>query len=333
MYSEQDWQYIQEFSEDAKDYLQNIEIELLDLKDNNDQELLNNLLRSVCSLTTSAEMLGLKSFYSLSYRWQKCLELIRDKQITINHKIETLGLKLVDKLFSLIELLEYPNLSQEQQDINKSKQICSEIEGYLKAYLSCRKSSFVSFSELDNFIDLNFALSNDLKVPDNQSKLAKINKENTHTLIREFILQHFAKKLLPHLIHNAISHGIETSEMRLKIGKLPQGVITIYPEIVQEQTIINFQDDGAGINPELIKEKAITKNLITPKEAQNLSLTDTYNLLFIAGFSTKQQENLIAGRGVGMDIIKTELTKVGADTIIDSTIGKGTTFKLIYPYS
>ena len=154
--------------------------------------------------------------------------------------------------------------------------------------------------------------------------------EGQDTLIDKMILEHLTNPLT-HMLNNAIAHGIETPEERQAKGKLPAGVITVCALYQGNQTVISVSDDGAGIDPERVKEKAIAKGLIDVRKAQTMSSLDVYELLFEPGFSTKDQADDLAGRGVGMDVVRTEISEIRGTVSIDSSIGKGTSLTIRLP--
>ncbi|MCC0175762.1 hybrid sensor histidine kinase/response regulator [Waterburya agarophytonicola K14] len=163
-----------------------------------------------------------------------------------------------------------------------------------------------------------------------QKKQTKLHVEGKDVLIDKMIVEHIYNPMT-HLVNNAISHGIETPEKRLEVGKPEAGNITIRAFLQGNQTVITVTDDGAGIDPEIVKKKAIEKNLITWANAQNLSNQQVYELLFHPGFSTKDQADDFAGRGVGMDVVNTDLKKIRGSVSTESEIGKGTTFTIRLP--
>ncbi|MCX7593572.1 MAG: Hpt domain-containing protein, partial [Fischerella sp.] len=150
------------------------------------------------------------------------------------------------------------------------------------------------------------------------------------TLIDKMILEHL-KTPLTHLLNNAIAHGIETPEERQAKGKPPAGTITVCAFHQGNQTVISVSDDGAGINSDGVKAKAIKMGLITPAEAKTMSRIDVYDLLFQPGFSTKDQADDLAGRGVGLDVVRTKISEVRGTISIDSVLGTGTTFTIRLP--
>ncbi|MDZ7959021.1 MAG: response regulator, partial [Aulosira sp. DedQUE10] len=154
--------------------------------------------------------------------------------------------------------------------------------------------------------------------------------EGGDTLIDKMILDHLTDPLT-HMLNNAIAHGIETPEVRQASLKNPVGEITIRAFHQGNQTVISVGDDGAGIDPERIKAKALKLGMLTAEEAKTITRLEVYNLLFHSGFSIKDQADEISGRGVGMDIVRSEISEVRGTVNTDSAIGKGTTFTIRLP--
>lgn len=161
-------------------------------------------------------------------------------------------------------------------------------------------------------------------------KEVNLQVEGKETLIDKMIQDKLSDPM-KHLINNAITHGVETPQQRLAAGKSRKGQITIRAFHQGNQTVISVADNGAGINPEKVKKKAIEKGVITQKQAQGMTNVDVYDLLFHPGFSTKDQADNFSGRGVGLDVVKTNLTEIRGTITIDSTIGKGTIFTIRLP--
>ncbi|MEL6262152.1 MAG: response regulator [Cyanobacteria bacterium J06626_6] len=161
-------------------------------------------------------------------------------------------------------------------------------------------------------------------------KEARLVVEGKDTLIDKMIVEHLYDPLT-HLVNNAITHGIETPEERKAAGKPTEGVITVQAFYQGNQTVIYVADDGGGINPDFVKRKAIEKKLITQAEADALSDIEAYELIFHAGFSTRDEADDFAGRGVGMDVVRTSLAEIRGAITIDSELGKGTGFTIRLP--
>ncbi|GAP96783.1 hybrid sensor histidine kinase/response regulator [Leptolyngbya sp. NIES-2104] len=161
-------------------------------------------------------------------------------------------------------------------------------------------------------------------------KQAELVIEGRDTLIDKMILEHLYDPMT-HLVNNAITHGIEDPEIRRAAGKSPTGRITIRAFYQGNQTVISVSDDGAGVDVERVRSKAIEKGLITSAEARNASRLDIYDLLFHPGFSTKDQADDFSGRGVGMDVVRTSLSEIRGTISTDSSQNKGTTFTIRLP--
>ncbi len=129
---------------------------------------------------------------------------------------------------------------------------------------------------------------------------------------------------LVHLIRNSIDHGIEKPEDRVQAGKYPVGTIKLSADHEGNNISIVIEDDGKGIDPEVIKEKAISKGLISIDKARELTKQEIFNLIFLPGFSTAEVVTNISGRGVGMDVVRTNVTKLRGFINIESEKGIGT---------
>lgn len=134
-----------------------------------------------------------------------------------------------------------------------------------------------------------------------------------------------------HLINNAIDHGIELPEERLKAGKIENGVILISGKRENNSYIISFEDDGKGVDLTAVKEKIKSMYSVKDEEIQKLSLDQLYAYVFRPGFTTRSTVTLLSGRGVGMDFVSHTLSKLGGDVKIKSEEGKGTMVTLIIP--
>ena len=135
--------------------------------------------------------------------------------------------------------------------------------------------------------------------------------------------------ILIHIVRNSVAHGIETSNNREELGKPPIG--SIYFDFTNDNNIfkVSIEDDGAGIDKDIIFETALRKGLVTEADKNRLSDKDKINLIFLPNFSTAESVNEVAGRGVGMDVVKEKLAKIGGEISVDTTIGKGSKFTII----
>ncbi|MEG4057893.1 response regulator [Microcoleus sp. Pol7_B2] len=161
-------------------------------------------------------------------------------------------------------------------------------------------------------------------------KQAQLQVEGKDILIDKMIVDQLYDPMT-HLVNNAITHGIEPPEVRLAAGKPAVGRITIRAFHQGNQTVVSVSDDGAGIDPQRVKAKAIKQGMLTAAQAQRMSRSEVYDLLFMPGFSTQEQATEYAGRGVGMNVVQTSLQEIRGTVSIDSTIGKGTVFTIRLP--
>jgi two-component system chemotaxis sensor kinase CheA len=136
---------------------------------------------------------------------------------------------------------------------------------------------------------------------------------------------------LVHIIRNAIDHGIESAEDRIKAGKPAKGKIVLSAYHEGNYIIIETSDDGKGMDADMLKSKALEKGLITETEARQMSKEEAFGLIFKPGFSTAQQVSNISGRGVGMDVVKTNIEKLNGIIEIKSELGKGSKIVLKIP--
>lgn len=134
---------------------------------------------------------------------------------------------------------------------------------------------------------------------------------------------------LVHIIRNAVDHGIETKSERESVNKPKKGKVTLGAYHEGNNLVIEVKDDGKGIDPSSLKEKAIEKGVIRANE--NLNPTEILQLIFHPGFSTKEEVTEVSGRGVGMDVVKTNIESLGGEILLSSVKGVGSTFKIILP--
>ncbi len=136
---------------------------------------------------------------------------------------------------------------------------------------------------------------------------------------------------LVHLVRNAVDHGVESAEQRSAAGKPVKSTVYLGARQEGDHILISISDDGKGMRPEVIRSKAIEKGLITLEAASALDESASLNLIFLPGFSTKDEISSVSGRGVGMDVVKTNISKLNGTITIDSEPGKGSTFTISLP--
>jgi two-component system chemotaxis sensor kinase CheA len=136
---------------------------------------------------------------------------------------------------------------------------------------------------------------------------------------------------LVHLVRNSLDHGLEQPEVRKAAGKDPKGTIRLEAREEGDQIVIRITDDGAGINPDRIARKAIEKGLVTAERVSTLSKREILDFIFLPGFSTKEVASNVSGRGVGMDVVRTNVKNMNGSVELDSSLGKGTAVTLRLP--
>ncbi|WP_114239956.1 chemotaxis protein CheA [Dyella sp. C9] len=134
-----------------------------------------------------------------------------------------------------------------------------------------------------------------------------------------------------HLIRNALDHGLEMPEDRERAGKPRKGTVTLGASQRGERIVITVSDDGRGMNPDVLRRKAVEKGVIDEAQAARLSENECYELIFRPGFSTAATVSDISGRGVGMDVVKTRVAELGGTLQVRSQLGRGSTLELAVP--
>jgi two-component system chemotaxis sensor kinase CheA len=138
---------------------------------------------------------------------------------------------------------------------------------------------------------------------------------------------------LVHMLRNSVDHGIESEETRRTLGKPPVGTIRIRVRADGDMLLLDIEDDGRGIDPDKLRNAAVSKGLLTSAQAASLSEREAIELLFRNGFSTREQVSEISGRGVGMDVVKRKAEALNGSVTVSSRLGLGTTFSLRLPQS
>jgi len=161
-------------------------------------------------------------------------------------------------------------------------------------------------------------------------KRIELEMEGADTELDKTIIEAI-KDPLTHIVRNSCDHGIETPEQRLAAGKPAHGVLSLRAFHEGGQVNIEIADDGAGIDPEKIKQKAVDKGTLTVEQAARMSDREALNLVFAAGFSTAQQVTNVSGRGVGMDVVRTNIERIGGSLELQSEPGQGAVIRIKIP--
>ena len=169
-------------------------------------------------------------------------------------------------------------------------------------------------------------------VASTEEKEVELTLSGQDVKIDRNILQIITDALL-HLVRNAVSHGLETTDQRLKAGKPAVGQLTLSALTERDDVLIQVRDDGRGIDTEAVRRKAVERGLATASAAAALDERAVWSYLFEPGFSMAQKVTDISGRGVGLDVVKLALDSLGGQLRVDSEMGVGTTFTLVLPTS
>ena len=161
-------------------------------------------------------------------------------------------------------------------------------------------------------------------------KQVRIDLEGQETELDKTIIEAI-RDPLTHMIRNAVDHGIEPPDERLAKGKPAEGRLSLHAFHEGGKVLIEIVDDGRGVDPRRVREKAIQNKLITPEQADRLGDRELINLIFLPGFSTADKVTHFSGRGVGMDVVRTNVEKIGGTVDIESRPERGATVKMKIP--
>ncbi len=221
-----------------------------------------------------------------------------------------------NELNALSALSQNPALVAATQRLNH---ITSELqEGLMKTRMQPISSVWGKFPRVVR--DLSQALGKNIR----------LEMEGQETELDKSLLEAI-KDPLTHMVRNSVDHGIEMPEKRLAGGKPSEGKLSLRAFHEGGQVIIEIIDDGGGISAEKIKSKALEKGLISADQAHNMSEKEALDLIFLPGFSTAEKVTNVSGRGVGMDVVRTNIEKISGSVEIQSKMGQGSTFKIKIP--
>lgn len=139
------------------------------------------------------------------------------------------------------------------------------------------------------------------------------------------------KDPLLHLVRNSVDHALEAPDERVAVGKRREAEIEIAAERRGAFVVVSIRDDGRGIDPSFLRQRAVSRGWLKAEDAEALSDRQVLDLLFRSGFSTRDEVSLVSGRGIGLDVVRTSVESLGGSVLIDSVPGQGTTFQLILP--
>jgi two-component system chemotaxis sensor kinase CheA len=237
---------------------------------------------------------------------------------------------LLDRLMNLVgelvlarnQVLQYTATVEDSQFVATSQRlnlITTELqEGVMKTRMQPIGNIWAKFPRVVR--DLSVACG----------KQVSIEMEGKETELDKTIIEAI-KDPLTHIVRNSVDHGIEPPQVRLAAGKPAEGRLSLRAFHEGGQVNIEIADDGGGISAERVKQKALDRGLITAEQAARMSERELQNLVFLPGFSTAEKVSNISGRGVGMDVVRTNIEKIGGQVDIQSTAGQGTTLRIKIP--
>jgi two-component system chemotaxis sensor kinase CheA len=161
-------------------------------------------------------------------------------------------------------------------------------------------------------------------------KQVRLEMDGRETELDKSILETI-RDPLTHLVRNAVDHGIEPPDKRLAADKPAEGRLSLHAFHEGGKVIIEIIDDGAGIDPQRVRDKAVRSKVVSAEDAARMSERELLNLVFLPGFSTADKVTQFSGRGVGMDVVRTNIEKVGGTVDVESRLGQGTTVKMKIP--
>lgn len=164
----------------------------------------------------------------------------------------------------------------------------------------------------------------------NCGKQVRVEMEGAETELDKTLIEAI-KDPLTHLVRNSVDHGIESPEVRKAAGKDPEGLLALRAFHEGGQVNIEISDDGAGLDHNRIRDKAVQKGLISADQASRLNDREIVNLVFLPGFSTAEKITNVSGRGVGMDVVKTHIEKIGGTVELQSKLGQGVMVRMKIP--
>ncbi len=163
-------------------------------------------------------------------------------------------------------------------------------------------------------------------------KEVDLDVEGEDTRIDRSVLESLREPLM-HLVRNALDHGVEDRQARIEAGKSPRAHLSLHARREGERLLLKVEDDGRGLDPVKLREVAVRKGLVDPAQVGALSDEAALDLIFLAGFSSKEEVTDVSGRGVGLDVVRVRMVALGGEATVTSTPGHGATFELRVPVS
>lgn len=310
-------------------------------------QLINEAGEIRLTRTTLEGMIGgnKKSLIELKSSSQKITKMLKEVELQAESQIQAGKDKILeDGAFDPLEFDRFTRLQELTRFMNETlidiHDVISEMDGYFKKQENAiTQQSLLTNNILDSLMNVRL-----VRIDSISSRLYNITRKSSKELQKRVNLELVGDRIevdklvldkiispLEHLLRNCIAHGIELPEERIKKGKEASGNIVFETYLDGSFITMIIKDDGAGINIDKVKEIGIRKNLIKQNVFYNEK--EIVELIFQPGFSTSEVVTQISGRGVGMDVVKNEITALGGTITIDSQSNKGTVFTIVLPVS
>ncbi len=325
--------YIESHEQKAEKHVDNLLREKLKLKDDDIEELKRKQKEKYPDL--KIEQIAVKE---KKVSGKEMINALKDKKNTekphthsqeMHENIKIPAVK-ADKLIDMLEELIIAQ-AQIEQEMNKNRNIDINLIKNMNGIFRITKEiqnlsiSFRMVTLKNTFQKVKMTFRDTIKKMD---KKVSLDIEGEETEIDRIIADKLVEPMI-HLVKNSISHGIESEEQRIKSGKNPEGSVKIITSADKGYVYIVIEDDGGGINIDRVYSKAREKNIIDINK--KYSENEIVNFIFLPGFSTAEKVDAISGRGVGMDVVRTEIYKLGGRIDIDNNPGQGCSFILRVP--
>jgi len=264
---------------------------------------------------------------------QEVVEALRTQQVARAAASDSsirVDVVLLDKLMNLVgelvlarnQILQFANATEEAAIVTPSQQlnlITTELqEGVMKTRMQPIGTIWSKFPRTVRDVAMSCG------------KTVRIEMVGKETELDKTIIEAI-KDPLTHIVRNSVDHGIESPAQRAAAGKAPEGLLSLRAYHEGGQVIIEISDDGAGLDAEKIRRKGIEKGLITAEQSLRMNERELLHLIFQPGFSTAEKVTNVSGRGVGMDVVKTNIDKIGGTVDVQSKPGTGTTVRMKIP--
>ncbi|MFY9288575.1 MAG: ATP-binding protein [Alphaproteobacteria bacterium] len=325
---------LKEFLAETSESMIALDQQLVSLENNpKDSELLNSIFRLMHTIKSSSSFLGLNRFKRIAHAAENILASIRDEKAVLSADIAALLMLSLSRIQLLLTELQEKGVEPLGQDDD----IITALETMvLPPGIHPQKSAFAHKMDNDDDALLPIgslwqrmqAVARDASFEANKKIHFKTHGEAVEVPRKVIRLM---RDPLMHLIRNAIAHGIEKDTDRAHAGKLSEGSIVLDAQCRDGRLIIQVADDGAGISINKIKNEILKKSLATQQVLDGLEDQEVIAYIFKPGFSTADDVSTLSGRGVGMDVVKTNIEKIGGTIECESIPGKGTCFFIRIP--